>query len=271
MVQMNVGADANSATSNAQNWAEEHGITTPSAPSGGASSIYMGGKNPGMSLAGESNTGPVPNYSYDPGNFMNVEQASAQFWKLTPEEKLNLSDIMLADTGYRPKTLGSQKAYWESLVKLTGEYQSATGTAKWSPWDMGGLVAQTSTTPPGGGGGSGPSTNIYETSQANLSNPSTARGILDSAIGQYLGRPPDQKEYSKFLDTLNGFQTDNPTVQKQIVKNSGGQNATIVTDGKTTGGVDARQVAKEFAMNDDQYAETTVSTTGVDAFLELLR
>ena len=235
-------------------------------------SVYMG--NPSKNDADnmsftESNTGPVPNYVVDPGTYMSTELASAEFWKFTPEQDQQLSAIIKADTGFAPRSIDAKKAYWENLVKLTSSYTAATGDKMESPWDMGArVVAQSSG---GATPGGGPSVNFYETEQVNLTNPSTARKVMDDAIGQYLGRAPDKKEYDEFLKTLNGFQEDSPTITKGVTRNSGGSNSTTNTQQSTEGGVDAGQVAKEFAMRDDQYQETTVETKGIDTFLNMLR
>ena len=217
----------------------------------------------------ESNTGPVPNYVVDPGTYMSTELASAEFWKFTPEQDQQLSAIIKADTGFAPKSIEDKKTYWENLVKLTSSYTAATGDKMESPWDMGArVVAQSSG---GATPGGGPSVSFYETEQVNLTNPSTARKVMDDAIGQYLGRAPDKKEYDEFLKTLNGFQEDSPSITKGVTRNSGGSNSTVNTKQSTEGGVDAGQVAKEFAMRDDQYQETTIETKGIDTFLNMLR
>ena len=235
-------------------------------------SVYMG--NPSKNNAdnmgfSESSTGPVPNYGEIPGTYMSTELASAEFWKFTPEQDKQLSAIMEADTGYAPRSMESKKVYWENLVKLTSAYTASTGDKMLSPWDMGGkVVAQSSG---GQRAGGGPSVSFYETEQVNLTNPSTARRVMDSAIGQYLGRSPNKKEYDKFLATLNGFEEDSPTVTKGVTRNSGVSTSTSTTEQSTKGGVDTTQVAKEFAMRDEDYQETTMETAGISTFLDMLR
>ena len=235
-------------------------------------SVYMGAasKDPADNFGfTESNTGPVPDYGMKLDTFQSVEVASQAFWKFTPEQDKQLSAIMEADTGYAPRSMESKKAYWENLVKLTASYTAATGDNYQSPWDMGGkIVAQSSG---GQGAGGGPSVSFYETEQVNLSNPSTARSVMDSAIGQYLGRSPNKKEYNNFLATLNGFEEDSPTVTKGVTRNSGGSTSTSTTEQSTEGGVDTTQVAKEFAMRDEDYQETTMETAGISTFLDMLR
>ena len=237
-------------------------------------SVYMGAasKDPADNFGfTESNTGPVPDWGLKLDTFQSVEVASQAFWKFTPEQDKQLSAIMKADTGYAPKSMESKKAYWENLVKLTASYTAATGDRYQSPWDMGGKIVAQSSGGRRAGGGGGPSVSFYETEQVNLTNPSTARRVMDNAIGQYLGRSPDKKEYNEFLRTLNGFEEDSPTVTKGVTRNSGGSTSTSKTEQSTKGGVDTTQVAKEFAMRDEDYQETTMETAGISTFLDMLR
>lgn len=206
---------------------------------------------------------------------VSVDAAQREFWNLSADQYAEIDKYVLSQTGFAPKTMDSRKKAWENLVLMTSEYSAGTGNDKWTPWDMGALLASKSTVKAGGGGAyTGPSTTVYETNQVDLSNPTTAREVLDGAIGQYLGRAPDQKEYDRFLATLNGFEEDSPKYSKQTRKSSGSGNKafqTVDTDGVSSGGVNSRQVAKEFAMRDDQYQETTIETKGIDTFLNMLR
>ena len=205
---------------------------------------------------------------------VSVDSARGQFGSLGADGMGQIDGYIKAETGFAPKTMASRKKFWDDLVLMTSEYSSSTGNEKWSPWDMGALSASKSTVTAGGGAYTGPSTTIYETNQVNLSNPTTAREVLDGAIGQYLGRAPNKKEYDKFLATLNGFEEDSPDYSRQVRKSSGSGNPasqTVDTDAVSSGGVNASQVAKEFAMRDEQYQETSVETKGIDTFLNMLR
>ena len=70
---------------------------------------------------------------------------------------------------------------------------------------------------------------------------------------------------------MNGFEEDSPTVTKGVTRNSGGSTSTSTTEQSTEGGVDTTQVAKEFAMRDEDYQETTMETAGISTFLDMLR
>lgn len=207
---------------------------------------------------------------------VSVDAAQREFWNLSAAQYQEIDNYVLSQTGFRPKTVDSRKKAWEDLVLMTSEYTAGTGNDKWTPWDMGKLLAGKSTVEAGGSGGAytGPSTTVYETDQVDLTNPTTAREVLDGAIGQYLGRSPDKKEYDRFLATLNGFEEDSPNYSKQTRKSSGSGNPsfqTVDTDTETSGGVRPSQVAKEFAKRDEQYQETTMETKGIQTFLDMLK
>ena len=237
-------------------------------------SVYMGNsskKDADNFEFAERDGSPIPDYLVKPGTYMSTELASAEFWKFTPEQDQQLSALIKADTGRAPTSIEAKKLYWENLVKLTSAYTAATGDKMESPWDMGARAVAQSSGGRGGAGGGGPSVTNFENENVNLSNPTTARRVMDDAIGQYLGRAPEAEEYNEFLKTLNGFEQDSPSMQKGVTRNSGGSSSTTKTEGVSSGGVDRSQVAKEFAMRDDQYQETTMETTGIQTFLDMLK
>ena len=117
----------------------------------------------------------------------------------------------------------------------------------------------------GGGGAGGTSRSINES--INLSDPSTARGLIDNTIAQFLGRNPTDKEYSNFTAALNAAQRKNPTITESVTTSSGG-----VAQSKTTsrGGLDRGQFAKEYAQSQEGVAELSAATTGLDAFMSAI-
>jgi hypothetical protein len=133
------------------------------------------------------------------------------------------------------------------------------------------MLAARSPAGPSGGGAGGPSTTVYKDEQVNLSDPSTARSILDTTIGRYLGRSPNQKEYKSFLQALNAMEEATPAVSERVTRSSGGTNQTVTSKGKSTTGLSREQFATEYAKSEEDYAETQLSTTGLQAFLGMLK
>lgn len=87
----------------------------------------------------------------------------------------------------------------------------------------------------GGGGGGGSAT-------VQLTNPTSARGLLMQTMQSVLGRSPTDREYREFLATLNEYETSSPK--------------TVTVDGDTAtyeGGVDPSVIAMDFTKNAEDY------------------
>lgn len=204
-----------------------------------------------------------------PNEMFPIEKAKAELWNLDYQQRARLDDLF-EKTYFRPSrgypdTIG----YWNDLITYSGLYSSQTGTNK-SPFDIAEMMASTAN-PDGSGTGGGPSTTSYRDENVNLSDPSTARSVLDSTLGRYLGRSPNQKEYKSFLRALNSMEQATPSTSERVTRSSGGQNQTVSTKGTSTTGLSREQFATEYAKGDEQYAETTLSTTGLQAFLGMMR
>ena len=224
----------------------------------------------------EQNVG-VPQSLLKPGAFSSsgmvpVDQANNLVWQFTDKQKKQFDDIIEKGYGRRPNSFEERKSWWERMVGYTGAYSSSTGQNK-SVFEVADIWAnQSKPVQTGGGGmGGGPSTTIYRDENVNLTNPSTARSVLDNALGGYLGRMPSQKEYKSFLNALTMAEEAAPSMSERVVRSSGGTNQTVTSKGKTSGGVSAQQFATEYAKSDEDYAETRLSTTGLQAFLGMLK
>lgn len=225
--------------------------------------IYLG---PGYGTPG---TPGRPKRAATPGTDMfTVDQAKAKFIDLPGEDKERFLNSIKGVTGKRPDDFFTQQYYWDKMVDAAGAYSSQTGK-NISVFDYADKIAAQST--PGSGGG-GPTSTYSKSTQINLSDPSTARSLLDQTLGSYLGRNPTQKEYSNFLAVLNGQEQASPTVTEARTRSaSSGSSASTVSTSKTTGGIDRAQVAKEYVESRPDYAETQLSTTGLSALLELFK
>jgi hypothetical protein len=123
----------------------------------------------------------------------------------------------------------------------------------------------------GGGRPMGPTTFVSEDTVVQLSNPSQARAFLDSALETYLGRRPQDDEYRTFLQAVNAAEEASPVVTRSRRRvTPGGEVQEDESFTRRRGGVDQGQIATEFARSREGYAETSVATTGISAFLELL-
>lgn len=200
---------------------------------------------------------------------LTVDEANAEWVRLDPQQAKRFDDAIEKYTGKRQD--GASGLYWwEQMVKQSGALSSALGRPV-SVFETAEMLAERSPATPSGGGG-GPTTTFYRDEQVNLTNPMTARSILDNTLGNYLGRMPTQKEYKTFLQALNMGEEASPIVSERTTRTSGGTSTqSVSTTGRTEGGFDQRQFATEYAKSRPEYAETQLSTTGLQAFLDLLK
>ena len=219
-------------------------------------------------------TKDVPTMLQKPGasnGMFTIDEAKARYVTMNPQEIKRFDKAIEQLTGKKPTGLSNQY-YWEQMIDQANVYSSATGTPI-SPWEAAELLAARSPAAPDGGAYTGPTTTTYNDETVNLTNPSNARALIDNAIGSYLGRKPTGKEYRTFLQALNATEEANPQISQGVSKSSGSANPaaqTVSTTSKSEGGINAQQFAGEYAKSDEQYAETQLSTTGLQSFLSML-
>lgn len=202
-----------------------------------------------------------------------VDEAKARYVSMNAQEVKRFDNAIERLTGKKPTGLNNQY-YWEQMIDQAGVYSNATGKPI-SPWDVAEMLADRSPAASGAGVGgySGPTTTTYKDENVNFTNPSDARSLVDNAIGSYLGRKPSSKEYKTFLRALNATEEANPQISERVTKSSGSgdpANQTVSNKGTSMSQVSGQQFAKEFAKSDEQYAETQLSTTGLQSFLSML-
>lgn len=114
----------------------------------------------------------------------------------------------------------------------------------------------------GGGGGGGGGTSV--STQMRLTDPQTARGLVNNALSTFLGREADPKEQQAFLKALNVQERMSPTV---TTTTAGGGGATSVT----TGGFNPSTFAEDWARGQEGSAEFQAATTFLDTFIQTLK
>lgn len=97
-----------------------------------------------------------------------------------------------------------------------------------------------------------------------LTNESTARGLIDQTLSQYLGRSATPKEQEAFFKALNIQQKQNPTITRQTVSSGGGSSSLV---SNTVGGFDPSTFAKEYAAGQEGVGEFQAATSLLDAFI----
>lgn len=124
----------------------------------------------------------------------------------------------------------------------------------------------------GGGGYSGPVTSRQTSTNINLTDPTTARGLVDKALSSYLGREANVKEQAAFRKALNIQEKMNPSVTQQTsVTTPGVGTSDTVSQSQTQGGFNPSVFAEEYARGQEGSAEFQAATTMLDTFIGSLK
>lgn len=171
---------------------------------------------------------------------------------------------------------------YSTLVQLWEAYvqESAAWLAKgkrMSPYDLVELDADLSGSRKKKDDGNGKSTNTQTSTSVDLTDPTTARGIIDSAYQSATGQAPTDAQREDFLSMLNDAERRHPSVstgtQTTSTTGSGTGNTKSNTTSSTSssGGVNPQQLAQDQAMQDPGYGSYQAATTYANALFEALR
>lgn len=116
-----------------------------------------------------------------------------------------------------------------------------------------------------GSGGGGVSSSVQKS--VRLTDPSTARGLIDQALGNFLGRAADPQEQKAFLKALNVQERQNPTVTRQTTVSGGGSSSSTSS---TVGGFNPSTFASEYAAGQEGAGEFQAATSLLDTFISSL-
>ena len=163
---------------------------------------------------------------------------------------------------------------WETGVDMAASIKATTGQNV-SVWDTFAMNAKRNAQygltaggrAAGGGGGAGGPSYAKQTS-VNLTDPATARGLIDDALGSYLGRKATSKEQQAFLKALNIQEQASPTVTEQVTTRSGARSSS--TQSKTTGGFNPATFAEEYAAGTEGAGEFQAATSLLDTFIKAI-
>jgi hypothetical protein len=115
-----------------------------------------------------------------------------------------------------------------------------------------------------GVGGSGGVSVSFQKS-VRLTDPGSARKLVDTALGQYLGRAATPEEQKTFLKALNVQEQEDPTMTKSVTNSAGRTSSTSST---TTGGFDPAVFAEEYAQGQEGAGEFKAATSLLDTFIK---
>lgn len=115
----------------------------------------------------------------------------------------------------------------------------------------------------GAGGAGGISTSFQKS--IRLTDPGSARKLVDTALGQYLGRAATSEEQQTFLKALNAQEKAAPMMTQSTTSTSGRSSS---TSSVTTGGFDPNVFAEEYAQGQEGTGEFQAATSLLDTFIK---
>lgn len=248
------------------------------------------------------------------GRWMTPDQAEL-YWYDMPQSERDRFWQQAERIAGRTLEAGQVQSLWNSAVTESARFGLSGQFV--SPWDV--ALRQADLADPNNLGGSrtgGPtsssssmtSTNTWDetstdnASTINLTNPGTAKRLLNSVMQVALGRDANKKEVNAFIKALRSEERANPETRTTESSSSG--TATVNTESSRTtnensdgtvsssvgtetsdrstdstsdsntvtdGGFDAQQFAMEYAQSRPDYAEYQMATTYLDAFRNLIR
>lgn len=246
--------------------------------------VYVGSMfgSPDGSYSGNAGGGQVP---VQRDMFYDIPTVKSNYMLLSPAAHAEIAQ-QAAEYNNRDSVPPSwQKTHYDRMVDLSHQIQVNYG-ARVGPLDAwawykqniggtpGGADSNSGGGSGGGGGGSagGTSTSTSQTTSVNLTDPDTARGLVDAALSQYIGRKATTQEQQAFYAALTAHAQANPqTDQRSTTTTSDAAgNSNSTTSSKGGGGFNAQQFAEEFAAGQEGAAEYQAATTFLDSFIKTI-
>lgn len=112
-------------------------------------------------------------------------------------------------------------------------------------------------------------TKTQVSSSVDLTDPTTAKAVINDVLSQMLGRAANPEELSQFTATLNAAERANPT--KTTTTGTYQDGDLLSSSSVSSGGVDRGQVIQDRAMNLPDYGAFQASTTYADALFRAIQ
>lgn len=214
-----------------------------------------------------AHTGAQP----DTGNYLSREKAYQKIWDWygTPDfDKwgdylVSLGVIDEADKA-NPNALADQ---WYQAVDASANLTASGKKVK--PWDAMRLISGTSA---GAKSASKAGTSTSTTRSVNLTDPMTAKALVNDVLSKQLGRAATDEEINAFTDVLHSAQNANPSVstETRTYDEAGNYSSQV----NTSGGLDAagqQQVVSDQAMKLPDYGAYQAATTYMGALTRAIQ
>lgn len=204
-----------------------------------------------------------------------IADARYMLYTMAPEARQRLYDTATAYFGSNNWDQSWLDGVWEKAINISANAY-AYGNQKVDPVTTFQMIVDDMAkagTPGGDGKYTGPVTTRQTTTSVNLTDPATARGLVKSALTNYLGRDANEMEQEAFLTALNAAERRSPTVTRSVSTTTPRGKALTEVESETisSGGFNPSTFAEEYAQGQEGAAEFQAATTLMDSFISALR
>jgi len=213
----------------------------------------------------QTTSGSTPQYNAYNTPALSMDNAESRYWDLPKEGRMRWNRLTSMANGR--KTVSSDEqgyAAWKANIQQLSQYNQQFGTSmdvfEFMQNKITGsqrLLGET-----GGGGGGRPPVTYSE--RTNLTNPATARGLLEQTMASQLGRQPTKKEQEKFYEALRAGERAEPDKVTTRSNQSGSQQSSVAEEGFNN-----QRFAEEYAQADEEFMDVQVQNQAGSALMEL--
>lgn len=209
------------------------------------------------------------------------QRANDHFFEMGDKDLTRLSRQVEGFSGNKNPAGSTLAYYWQTAVSQAASLNARNPEAKVSPWDIfakwskNGGPSGSGNRNGGGGSGSGGSRSMTSTSvnrQVQTINANQAKALIKTSLEQMNGRSYSAKEVHDFVEQFNAAARANPSVTRSTTHTTASaSSSSSSTSSTTSGGVDAGQLAQDFARSRPDWAEYQTAVPLMDAFMSALQ
>lgn len=194
-------------------------MQTPKRPKTRQFPFYQGGRQPENMVEVETDTPRRPTRGRD--DVRGLSAAQGEFYKWDDAQRRKWSDHLVRIGYIDPEDAGDYTTLLKAWQEVIGEAANFTGAGKKiDPWKVAELIAGADNDGGGAGGGktragrergfTGTRTATSSDSRVDLTDPQTAKALVNATLSKFLGRNASDEEIGVFASSLNDAERANP-------------------------------------------------------------
>ena len=254
------------------------GGSRPATDRGFSAGSSTGGSRPASDRG--FTTGLSPSSNTEPDRVTTVSQAKQRFYNMSEAERKKWANHLLSlglITEAQSRDFYTLQKWWEQLVQdAAGVYANGSGQ-RLDPWSTARLVAgdkDAIAARQAEGRAAMPftGTKSQTSTSVDLTDPTTAKTLVNDVLAQALGRAASPEELSAFTAVLNEAERKNPahTVTSTTYQDGDAVSQTSATSGGLTGAA-RQQLLMDKAQESPDFGAYQAATTYYGALLQAIR